>query len=142
MSEQITLRDKWGNLAVTISVKAIVFENGKLWLRKNERNDWELPGGRLDDGEQPETTIEREIAEELGRHVGKPELVDVYIWQKNFGSTTHIAIVTFKCEVERIIGEFETVGEAGQAEFAQFTASEALKLNNLPEVYKRALRKL
>ncbi|MDO4713039.1 MAG: NUDIX hydrolase [Candidatus Saccharibacteria bacterium] len=95
MPEQTTLRDAWGNLAVTLSCKAIVRDGDAIWLRKNERGDWELPGGRLDEGEQPEQTIVREIREELGLELVSPRLVDMYIWKKDFGTTTHVGIVTF-----------------------------------------------
>lgn len=139
---RVTLRDEWGNLAVTISVKAIVLENEKIWLRMNERHDWELPGGRLDDGEQPEETIVREIYEELGREILPPKLLDVYVWKKDFGKATHIEIVTFLAEVSGVVGDFEHVGEAGAAQFRLFTPDEALALDNLPDVYKRALQKL
>jgi len=34
-------------------------------LVKNNRNEWELPGGRLEPNELTEETLEREIYEEL-----------------------------------------------------------------------------
>lgn len=139
--ERVTLRDKWGNLAVTLSVKGLVFDETKIWLRKNEREDWELPGGRLNDNEQPEETIQREVLEELGRTVSNIKLIDVYVWEKDFGSTTHIGIITFSCDVESTVGDLELVGEAGKAEFRLFDVNEAKSLQNLPEVYKRAIYK-
>lgn len=139
MSEQTTLRDAWGNLAVTLSCKAIVRDGDGIWLRKNERDDWELPGGRLDEGEQPEQTIVREIREELGLELVSPQLVDVYIWKKDFGTTTHVGIVTFMGGART--GAFELQGEAGSATFQKYTIQDALALDNLPEVYKRAIRK-
>jgi len=142
MNERITLRDPWGNLAVTISCKAVVRDGNTIWLRKNERDDWELPGGRLEEGEQPEQTIVREIREELGLEVDKLMLLDVYVWQKDFGTTTHIELVTFVCDAGRRVGDFEHIGEAGESEFRQFTVEDALLLDNLPEPYKRALRQL
>jgi 8-oxo-dGTP pyrophosphatase MutT (NUDIX family) len=140
--EQVTLRDSWGNLAVTLSCKAVVQEDGMIWLRQNERKDWELPGGRLDEVEQPEDTIIRELREELGVEVGTPHLIDVCIWKKDFGTNTHIGIVTFCCDVMSSTGIFEDVGEAGAAQFKQFTIGEALLLPNLPDIYKRALKKV
>lgn len=142
MNDRITLRDAWGNLAVTLSCKAIVRSGDKLWLRKNERGDWELPGGRLEEGEQPEQTIEREIREELGLEVDGLQLLDVYVWQKDFGTTTHVELVTFVCNERGRVGDFEHMGEGGLAEFRQFTVNDALLLDNLPEPYKRALRRL
>lgn len=139
---QVTLRDAWGNLAVTVSCKAIVLDGDNIWLRKNERDDWELPGGRLDEGEQPEATIVREIREELGVALQDPRLLDVYIWQKDFGTTTHVELVTFVGVAGDQVGDVEVMGEAGIAEFQTFTIGEALRLDNLPEPYKRALKKL
>lgn len=127
---------------MAISVKGIVLADDKIWLRKNERNDWELPGGRLDAGEQPEQTIIREIREELGFEVATTQLIDVYVWNKDFGTNPYICIVTFVCsDIERV-ADFELVGEAGEAEFRQFTIDQALDLDNLPEPYKRAILKL
>ena len=139
--EQISLRDQWGNLAVTIPVKCIVREDGKVWLRKNERGDWELPGGKLDEGEQPEDTVVREIAEELGRRISDPRLVDVYVWKKDFGRETHVELVTFIAEALDASGEHECEGEAGASDFQLLPVEDALSLSRLPEPYKRALRK-
>ena len=52
--------------SITLSVKGIVFENEKVWLRRNERDEWEIPGGKLERGEQPEATVVREIREDSG----------------------------------------------------------------------------
>ncbi len=44
-----------------VSVKGIVYQDGKVVLLKNERDEWELPGGKLELGEAPEFCVVREI---------------------------------------------------------------------------------
>ncbi|WP_233606606.1 NUDIX domain-containing protein [Micromonospora sp. Llam0] len=48
-----------------ISVKLVVDHHGRVPLLKNERDEWELPGGKLEVGESPEQGACREVAEEL-----------------------------------------------------------------------------
>jgi 8-oxo-dGTP pyrophosphatase MutT (NUDIX family) len=49
-----------------VSVKGVVEIDGRVPLLRNERSEWELPGGRLELGEDLEATAEREVLEELG----------------------------------------------------------------------------
>ena len=49
-----------------VSVKGVLFVGGDIVLLKNERDEWELPGGRLEAGEEPGLCLVREISEELG----------------------------------------------------------------------------
>ena len=48
-----------------VSIKGVLVEAGRVVLLENERDEWELPGGRLEPGEAPETCLVREFAEEL-----------------------------------------------------------------------------
>lgn len=49
-----------------ITVKAIVEKDGKILLLKDLKDKWELPGGKIEFGEQPEQSLKRELEEELG----------------------------------------------------------------------------
>jgi 8-oxo-dGTP pyrophosphatase MutT (NUDIX family) len=40
-----------------VSIKAVVFVEGKVILLLNDRAEWELPGGRLEKGDTPEVCL-------------------------------------------------------------------------------------
>ena len=125
---------------VPVSVKGIVFEDDKVWLRSNERLEWELPGGKIDPGEQPEETVIRELAEELGFEVNVEKLVDAHMYtiKKSIDESYGVLVLSFLCHVIAKSGEFELEGEAGRAEFKAFALSEVDSLN-MPDFYKRAI---
>ncbi len=126
---------------VPISVKGIIFEDNKVWLRKNERNEWELPGGKLEEGEQPEETIEREFLEELGFTVEAKKIIQAYLYTIHVSPDENrgVLVVTYLCELQSNTGVFELEGEAGAAEFKQFSVDEIAKLN-MPDFYKIAIK--
>ena len=39
--------------AFPVSVKGVAVQGGKVLLLENERSEWELPGGKLEVGEDP-----------------------------------------------------------------------------------------
>ena len=49
-----------------ISIKGILRKDNKVLLLKTTTNKWELPGGRMDFGENVKQSLQREIKEELG----------------------------------------------------------------------------
>jgi 8-oxo-dGTP pyrophosphatase MutT (NUDIX family) len=125
---------------VPISVKGIVIENGKVWLRYNERKEWELPGGKLDKGEQPEETVVRELEEELGFKVKAEKLVGAYLYtiKLNEDESRGVLVLTYLCNLVNKIGKFEVIGEAGKSKFKKFPLKD-IKNINLPEFYKKTI---
>lgn len=128
--------------SVPISVKGIVFEDDKVWLRKNERGEWELPGGKLDQGEQPYQTVLRELSEELGFETELVDIVQAYMYtiQTSTDESRGVLVLSYLCKFIKKTGEFEHIGEGGKAEFNAFTVSEVTGLN-MPEFYKEAIQK-
>ncbi|MEH2420595.1 MAG: NUDIX domain-containing protein [Nostoc sp.] len=47
---------------------------------KNERDEWELPGGKLELGEDPEICCVREIKEELVLNVKAGLILDSWVY--------------------------------------------------------------
>jgi len=64
-----------------IGVGAVIIKDGKILLekRKNEpgKGKWSIPGGLVELGENVEQTVMREVKEETGLEVEKPEHIDV-----------------------------------------------------------------
>jgi mutator protein MutT len=127
---------------IPVSIKGIVFEDSKVWLRYNERNEWELPGGKLDEGEQPEQTIVRELQEELGFDTEVITIVHSYLYTIHLSSdeSKGVLVVTYLCKLLRKNGMFELKGEAGPSMFQTFTLDEIRALA-MPQFYKDAISK-
>jgi len=125
-----------------ISVKGILFENGKVWLRKNQRNEWELPGGKMDKGEQPEETVVRELREELGVKAIVKDIIqaDLYKIKSSSDEAEGVLIISFLCDILDKKGKKEVEWEEGKAEFQKFSLDEVKKLN-MPDFYKKAIYK-
>jgi 8-oxo-dGTP pyrophosphatase MutT (NUDIX family) len=49
-----------------VSIKGVVIRDGRVLLLRDERDQWELPGGEVDVGEDLAVCVVREIAEEVG----------------------------------------------------------------------------
>lgn len=126
---------------IPVSVKGIVIEDGKVWLRKNERDEWELPGGKIDPGEQPSETVLRELQEELGFIINIERLVsaDMYTIQKSIDESLGVLVLCYLCKLMEKSGEFELIGEAGKSEFKAFALDEIDSLN-MPDFYKHAIK--
>ena len=125
---------------VPISCKGIVVEGGKVWLRRNERGEWELPGGKLDLGEQPIETVAREMREELGVNVevGRPVANHLYVIGQNTDEAHGVLVSVYACTFLERVGDVEHEGEAGRAQFQSFPPDEIPGLT-MPEFYKAAI---
>ena len=48
-----------------ISIKAIIVDQSKVLCLKNERNEWDFPGGKINFKEKVEDCLKREVKEEV-----------------------------------------------------------------------------
>ena len=83
--------------AFPVSVKGVAVQGGKVLLLENERNEWELPGGKLERGEDPVDCVVREIGEETSWQVTAGPLLDC--WQYHIREGIDVVIVTYGCRV-------------------------------------------
>src|SRR5258707_4109358 len=78
-----------------VDVVSIV-RDGKVLLLRNERDEWELPGGKLEIGEDPPDRLRREIAEECGWSAAIGPILDA--WQYHISDGIDVLIVTYGAE--------------------------------------------
>ena len=118
-----------------VSVKGVVIRGGQVVLLRNERDEWELPGGKLEPSESPEVCVAREIAEELCLQVEPSALLDTWVYC--ITPEVRVLIVTYGCsetvEVEAVLSH-----EHKQLRWFPLSQVPALRM---PEGYKASIRR-
>ena len=117
------------------SVKGVLVIEGRVFLVKNSRDEWELPGGRPEEGEEHAQTLAREFMEELSIKVSMSAPLDSYLFEVIPGR--HVFIVTYGCE---LIAEFQPVVSEEHDEYCMWPVNRISELD-LPEMYKRSIEK-
>lgn len=98
-----------------ISVKAVIKDkDGKILLIKEKNNNWELPGGGLEHGEEPHKGLAREIKEELGCEVTWISDKPVGFWTLQTESYVETyAFVGYEAKIEGEINFSDEAEEIG-----------------------------
>jgi 8-oxo-dGTP diphosphatase len=85
-----------------IAVKGLIVEQGKALLLKRRKDDvhkpdsWDIPGGRLEIGEDPFEGLKREIAEEAGIDIDVVMPIEVNHFVRDDGQK--ITMIIFLCK--------------------------------------------
>lgn len=116
-----------------VSVKGVVVRDGRVLLLRNERDAWELPGGKLDLGEQPAECVAREIAEEVGWPVSTGALLDA--WQYHIRDGVDVLVVTYGCHAGT---DADPVVSHEHTDVGLFTEAEVAGLR-MPDGYKKSI---
>jgi 8-oxo-dGTP pyrophosphatase MutT (NUDIX family) len=80
-----------------VSVKGVVVVDGRVLLLRNERDEWDLPGGRPDAGESHEATVVREAREEANIDVAALDRLDDWPYEVLPGR--FVRILAYGCRV-------------------------------------------
>ncbi|MFI5778623.1 NUDIX domain-containing protein [Nocardia sp. NPDC051570] len=118
----------------SISVKGVVVHDRKVLLLKNERDEWELPGGRIEPTETPEECVAREITEETQWPVTTGPILDSWIYYIN-EAERHVFIVTYGCYPDT---EADPVLSHEHKEVGLFSEDQIAGLK-MPDGYKRSI---
>lgn len=78
-----------------VSIKGVLIHDDKVLLLKNEREEWELPGGKLELGETSEDCLAREFEEETGLDITVGKILRPYVFYVS--DLIPVLILPFHC---------------------------------------------
>jgi len=93
------------------AARAIVVRESKILLLYTERyQDYSLPGGGLDDGEEPRVGMARELAEETGaQDIRNIQPFGIYEefrpWYRDDFDIVHMTSYCYTCEIDETLAE-------------------------------------
>lgn len=117
-----------------MSVKGVVIRGGKVILVRNGRDEWELPGGKLELSESPKDCLAREISEELQLVVEPENILDSWIY--SIAAGVHVLVLTYGCSESSQAG---AVLSDEHEELRWFPLAEVDGLK-MPDGYKKSIR--
>ena len=115
------------NLDSERSAKIILYRNGVVLLLKNE-DGWDLPGGHIQQGENPLSALEREVYEETGLTLREQPL---YLRGADHGNKQFF-VSSFPTDDVNLSDEHSA--------FGFFTVEECMSKEGLAPYYKEAIR--
>jgi len=118
-----------------VSVKGVVIRDRAVLLVKNGRDEWELPGGKLELSESPELCVAREIEEEVRLTITPDILLDSWVYTIVPGM--HVLILTYGCAET---SERQPVLSHEHTELRWFPLA-AVDSLRMPDGYKASIRR-
>ena len=118
-----------------ISIKAIIIDDNKVLCLKNERNEWDFAGGKINFNEDVEECLKREVKEETNLKINNLNILKPL--NLNFNDVS-VFVLLYKAEISchsPILISYE------HSEYNFFSKSEIKNLN-MPQAYKNLIEDL
>ena len=118
-----------------VSAKVVIIDDNKVLCLKNERNEWDFPGGKINYNEDIEESLKREIKEETNLKIKNLNILNPV--NLKFNGVSVIVLIysaNISCNSPIIIS-YE------HSEYNFFSKSEIRNLN-MPQYYKNLIEDL
>lgn len=129
-----------------ISVRAFVKQEDKTLLvrraagRESILGLYELPGGRLAYGEQPEDALRRYLHEDVGLHMSKAQLYDVVTYIDHDDRNIQYAVITYAVELAEGHHELKLSGNYDEYVWHQLSDIQQNTITDLTQLLLGILR--
>jgi 8-oxo-dGTP pyrophosphatase MutT (NUDIX family) len=117
-----------------VSVKGVLVRADRVLLVRNDRAEWELPGGRLERGATPEQCVARQILQETGLPVTVADILDAWVYHIA-AATQDVLIVTYGCHPLSTADPQRSEEHHRISEFSEHDVADL----RMPEGYKRSI---
>ena len=118
-----------------ISIKAIIIDKNRVLCLKNERNEWDFAGGKINFNEDVEESLRREVKEETNLNIKNLKILKPFSLKFN---DVPVFIVVYSAEIScdsSIIISYE------HSDYNFFSKSEIKNLN-MPQNFKNLINDL
>jgi len=115
-----------------ISIKAIIIDDNKVLCLKNERNEWDFPGGKINFSEDVEESLRREVKEETNLNIKNLNILKPL--NLNFNDVS-VFVLLYKAEISC---DFPILISYEHSEYNFFSKSEIMNLN-MPQDFKNLI---
>tara|TARA_B100000767_G_C19483788_1_gene417298 strand:+ start:13 stop:453 length:441 start_codon:yes stop_codon:yes gene_type:complete len=118
-----------------VSIKAIIIDNNKVLCLKNERKEWDFPGGKINFNEGVIECLKREVKEELNIQISDLEILKPFNLKFN---DVPVFVLLYSAKIScdsPIITSYEHL------EYNFFSKSE-IEFLNMPNDYKSVINEL
>ena len=118
-----------------ISIKAIIIDDNKVLCLKNERNEWDFAGGKINFNEDAEECLKREVMQETNLNIKNLNILKPLNLKFN---DVPVFVLLYSAEIS-CVSSISVSYEHSDYNF--FSKSEIMNLN-IPEDYKNIIEDL